>query len=403
MVDQGELIDQYRATLKVMKDKLFSLKEEKQRKVQVVIEKQKSSPEFLKLDQSLEILQEGITSLNLEIFKEKSQIRSLKSDSEYLEARARTSEKFKSLNQELLNLQSQNLDLKTEKTGTGDSKLVQLEQTNPKLYTLVKRMIAAEESAYLLKDEISYLEQERNKLRTEYHKYTHALGQEDKFKLKLREIDKEAERFNASFNYFKIKAKDLKEFIDMEKEKIARSGTRDLIERLEVLNKHKSESAGLVDKLVSDLEELENEIVAERNNEDKDPPGNLKYEIKALEHDITEYNKELKMKILEKKKLQNEFDAKLKTVANTRRSSTKTTREGFYKSKHVISKSSACLHSDEDKKRGLFTSMVSQKLQGTRPRELKHFLRNFGSQDQGITTKIVCLNRDEFLKRLKLK
>ena len=264
-------------------------------------------------------------------------------------------------------------------------------------------MIAAEESAYLLKDEINYLEQERNKARTEYHKYTHALGQDEKIKGRLREIDKETERFAASLNYFSLKAKDLQELVDVEKEKIARSGTRDLIGRLEVLHVKKSESAGLVDKIVNGLEELESEIVYERGNEDKDPPKNLKYEIRALERDITEYNKELKLKIIEKQKLQSEYDAKVKTVVSTRRSSTKSTREGFFKSKHVISKSSACLHTEDAKNRSLFTSLVAKNLQESKPRELKHFLRNFGSQGQGITTKLVCLNRDEFLKRLKLK
>jgi hypothetical protein len=268
---------------------------------------------------------------------------------------------------------------------------------------LVKRIIAAEESSYLIKEEMNYLEHERNKVRTEYHKYTHALGQEEKFKLRLREIDKEIERFNASSKYFKYKAKDLEELIDIEKEKVARSGTKDLIERLEILNKQKTESAGLVERLVNTLQDLDKEIAAERTNENKNPPGNLKQEIRSLEHDITEHNKELKLKLQEKKKIQNEYDTKLKTVLNTRRSSTKTTREGFYKSKHVISKSSTCLHSVEAKKPDTFPSQASHNQQSMKPREVKHFLRNFASQDNGITTKLVYLNRDEFLKRLKLK
>ena len=403
MVDQGELIDQYRATLQVMKDKLFALKEEKQRKLQTVLEKQKSSPEYQKLEQSLEILQEGIQSLNLEIFKEKSQIRRLRSESGLAEDKAKSCEEVQSLNQELESLLSKNKDLKTDKASpSGDSKLAQLEHSNPKLYILVKRIIAAEESSYLIKEEMNYLELERNKVRTEYHKYTHALGQEEKFKLKLREIDKEIERFNASFKYFKYKAKNLEELIDIEKEKAARSGTKDLVERLEILNKQKSESAGLVERLANTLQDLDKEIAAERSNENKIPPGNLKQEIRSLEHDITEHNKELKIKIQEKKKIQSEYDTKLKTVLNTRRSSTKTTREGFYKSKHVISKSSTCLHSVESKKPEGFSSMLNHNPQ-VKPREIKHFLRNFASQDNGITSKLVYLNRDEFLKRLKLK
>jgi hypothetical protein len=404
MVDQVELIDQYRATLQVMKDKQFALKEEKQRKMQEILEKQKTSQDFQKLEQSLEILQEGIQSLNLEIFKEKGRIRKLRSETDWVEDKQKSSEEFKSLAQELESLQSKNNDLKSLRNDSnGDSKLAQLEHNNPKLFILVKRMIAAEESSFLLKEEMNYLEQERNKVRAEYHKYTHCLGQEEKVKLKLRENEKEYERYQASCKYFKLKSKDLEELIEMEKEKVARSGTKDLMERLEILNKQKSESGQLVDKLSMILQNLEKEIVSEKTKENKEIPPNLKQEIRALEQDITQHNKDLKLKLLEKKKLQSEYESKMKTVINTRRSSTKNTREGFYKSKHVISKSSTCLNSAGLSKREALVGILAKNLAEVKHNEIGHYLRNFGSQDQGIASKLVCLNRDEFLKRLKLK
>ena len=71
MVDQNELIEQYRATLEVMREKLLALKEDKEKQNLEIKEKKQTSSEYQKLEQNLEILQEGIQSLSLEIFKEK--------------------------------------------------------------------------------------------------------------------------------------------------------------------------------------------------------------------------------------------------------------------------------------------------------------------------------------------
>lgn len=405
MVDQGELIDQYRATLQVMKDKLFTLKEEKQRKLQEIMKKQNSSSEFQKLGQTLEVLQESIQSLNLEIFKEKGTLRKTKAETDWHEDRVKTSEKFQSLTQELNSLNTKNQELKTEKiTSNGDSKLAQLEHSNPKLFILVKKMIAVEEANFLLKQEISYLEQERNKSRSDYHKITQSLGQEEKLRIKLRELEKDSERSLSNIKYYEHRYKDLESILEYEKEKIGLSGTRDLIDRLSILQEKKSESSQLISTLAETLETLENEIVAERNCENKEPPTNLKYEIKNLESEITEKAKELKQKVLEKKKLLAELDSKMKLNGNSRRSSTKNTRENFYKStKHTISKSSNSLISQEVVKRDALVGILGKNLVENKPKELKHFLRHVGSQDQGIATKLVQLNRGEFLKRLKLK
>ena len=82
MADQNELIEQYRTTLEVMKDKLYNLKEEKEKQNQELLEKKTTDAEYKKLEQSLELLQEGIQSINLEIFKEKGNLRKLKADNE---------------------------------------------------------------------------------------------------------------------------------------------------------------------------------------------------------------------------------------------------------------------------------------------------------------------------------
>lgn len=405
MVDQGELIDQYRATLEVMKDKLFTLKEEKQKKLQEIMKKQNSSSEFQKLGQSLEVLQESIQSLNLEIFKEKGNLRKMRTESDFHEDKVKNSEEFQSLMQELKALSEKNQELKSEKiVCNGESKLAQLETSNPKLFILVKRMIAVEEANFLLKQEISYLEQERNKSRSEYYKITQSLGQEEKLRIRLRELEKDIERCLSNIKYFELRYKDLESILESEKEKATLDGTRDLLARLSILQSKKQESSDLIQTLTDTLESLEKEIIIEKTCDNKEPPTNLKQEIKNLESEITEISKELNKKTQEKKKLLTEYDLKMKTIANSRRSSSKNTRENFYKStKHTISKSSNSLHTQEILKRDALVGILGRNIIENKPKELKHFLRHVGSEDQGITTKLVQLNRGEFLRKLKLK
>ena len=74
-----------------------------------------------------------------------------------------------------------------------ESKLARLGETNPKLFNLVKKIIFVEDINTNLKAELSFLEQERNKTRSEYYKITQSIAHEEKNKLKIRETEKEIE------------------------------------------------------------------------------------------------------------------------------------------------------------------------------------------------------------------
>ena len=265
MVDQNELIEQYRTTLEVMRDKLINLREEKEKQSQKFLEKKEVSPEFKKLEQNLEVLQEGIQSLNLEIFKEKGNLRKLKADNEWGEEKLQNSEEIQSLKKELEECQNKNNELKNEKKSVNsDSKLAQLEQLNPKLFSLVKKIIVVEETNALLKEELNFLEQERNKSRSEYHKITQCLGQEEKLKLKIRELEKEIERSEANIRFLDHRADDLFYDIDREKEIVQKCETRSYLDQCEELKQKKEETGKILDDLFDAIEKLEQEIETEK-------------------------------------------------------------------------------------------------------------------------------------------
>lgn len=405
MVDQNELIEQYRTTLEVMREKLVNLREEKEKRLQDINLKKSSSAEYQKLEQNLEILQESIQSLNLEIFKEKGTLRKLKAESEWGEDCFQNSEEIQFLSRELETLQFENKELKCEKpASTGESKLAQLEYSNPKLFTLVKKIISVEETNTLLKEELSFLEQERNKIRAEYHKITQYLGHEEKIKLKIREVEKEAERSAANKKYLEIRIKDLIFDLDRAKTIVKKSDSKQLMIRFDHLVEKKEESSRLVAELIETIEKIEAEIEMEKVTGNREKPTNLKLEVKNLENEITEKTKELKGKILEKKKLQDELDKVVKERNSYKKLIGAKTRDNSVKgnSKHLISKSTANLSTFDSSKREAIVGIIGKNVIDNNPRELKKVLRNVGSQEMGIATKLVQLNREEFLKNLKL-
>lgn len=405
MADQNELIEQYRTTLDVMREKLINLREEREKRSQEILIKKSSNPEFQKLEQNLEILQESVQSLNLEIFKEKGTLRKLKADSEWGDDKLQGSEEIQSLSKELESELAQNNELKSDRAPTsGESKLAQLEFSNPKLFALVKKIIAVEETNTLLKEELIFFEQERNKTRAEYYRITQCLGQEEKIKLKIREVEKETERSLANRKFLEIKVRDLIFDLDRLKDYVKKSDSKQLMLRFEHLLEKKEESGKLVDELCETIEKLEMEIDMEKVTGNREQPTNLKQEIRNLEFEITEKTKELKQKLLEKKKLQEEFEKKSKEKRNYKILTGVKSRENLSKGKsqHIISKSTSNLTSFDSSKREAIVGIIGKNVIDNNPRELKNVLKNFGSQGQGLATKLVQLNREEFLKHLKL-
>lgn len=354
MADQNELIDQYRTTLEVMKEKLANLREDKEKQLQDIIEKKAASPEFHKLEQNLDMLQEGIQSLNLEIFKEKGNLRKIKADSEWGEEKLLNSEEIQELKKELEDVIQKNKELKTDRSTTNtESKLNQMENSNPKLFSLVKKIIMVEESNFLLKEELAFLEQEKNKIRADYYNITQSLGQMEKLKIKMREAEKEIGKSEANTFYLENRLEDLSQDIEKERENVKKSEVRQLLDRLEDLKKHKEESGKKIAELFDQIEALDLEIESEKKSENKSPPINLKQEIKKLEGEITEKARELKQKHAEKKRLQVVLEQKLKEFAQNKkarlRSIIETQSTTF--NRHMLSKSTQNLTISQSTKR----------------------------------------------------
>jgi hypothetical protein len=405
MADQNELMEQYRTTLEVMKEKLSNLREEKQKQTQDILEKKKSNIEYQKLEQNLEILQEGVQSLSLEIFKEKGNLRKLKADNEWGEEKLQSSEELSHLKNEFEEIWEKNQELKSNRNeANSDSKLAQLEKSNPKLYSLVKKIIMFEENNFAYKEHLDYLDQEKNKIRAEYYKLTQTLGQEEKIKARIREIEKDTERSEINAGYLKKRIQDLTEDLEKEKEEARKCETKALLEKYEELKKNKQEVALNIGELQEKIKFLDAEIESEKKCEKKPLPTNLKQEIKLMENEITAKAKELKEKLLERKKLQLLHEQELKNPKPIKRLKAKNISEhiGGSPKKLNSTKSNSVFPIPEKGKRDIIIGILGKSIADGNTREIKNTLRNIGSQENCVATKLVHLNRDEFLKKLNL-
>ena len=227
------------------------------------------------------------------------------------------SQELSELNEELEELLNKNQVLRSNHNNSNtESKLAQLEETNPKLFALVKKIIVAEETNLLLVEELTFLEQEKNKTRADYYKITQFLGQEEKIKLKIREIEKEIERSEYNIQNLKNKVNDAVLNLEKEKETVNRSEIKELLRKNDDLKNVKQDINQKIHDLNENIYHLEAEIISEKKCENKSPPTNLKQEIKNLEAEITEKSKELKIKQAEKKKLFLQYEQKLKDKLN---------------------------------------------------------------------------------------
>ena len=311
------------------------------------------------------------------------------------------SQELSELNEELEELLNKNQVLRSNHNNSNtESKLAQLEETNPKLFALVKKIIVAEETNLLLVEELTFLEQEKNKTRADYYKITQFLGQEEKIKLKIREIEKEIERSEYNIQNLKNKVNDAVLNLEKEKETVNRSEIKELLRKNDDLKNVKQDINQKIHDLNENIYHLEAEIISEKKCENKSPPTNLKQEIKNLEAEITEKSKELKIKQAEKKKLFLQYEQKLKDTALIRRSRVKISKDSRTKSplKLALSKSTSNFNTE---KRDIIVDLVGKSIAEGNPSHMKHALRHIGSQGLGIASKLVQLNRDEFLKKIK--
>ena len=125
-------------------------------------------------------------------------------------------------------------------------------------------------------------------------------------------------------------------------------------------------------------------------------------EIKNLESEITEKTKEIKLKLLEKKKVVSLYEKMVSSSGINKKTVKKSTEiKNESPKKIVTSRSSTNFNAFDSGKRDLIVGLVGKSLAEGNPKDMKFALRTVGSQDQGITTKLVRLNREEFLKKLK--
>ena len=406
MNDHNELIEQYRTTLEVMKEKLNTLKEEKEKQNQEILEKKSKSPEFKELEGNLERYQEKIQSLNLEIFKEKGNLRKLKADNEWDENKLENSEEILALRSELEECIKENKTyISNQNNSNTESKLARLGETNPKLFNLVKKIIFVEDINTNLKAELSFLEQERNKTRSEYYKITQSIAHEEKNKLKIRETEKEIEWSEYNCRYLKEKLLEVEIEFKREKNIVDRHEVKELLEKQEELKEIKGEFEGKINKMNERIKKLDTEIDLQKKSKKKVPLTNLKQEIKNLETEITEKTKEIRFKLIERKKLHLQREQKFKElVAHRGENKIKYSRDKELKSPNKVhlSKSLSHLSTPESSRRDILVNLVGRSIAKRNSSSMKYALKHFGSQDQGLTTKLVQLNRDEFLRKINI-
>ena len=259
-----------------------------------------------------------------------------------------------------------------------------------------------EETNFFLKEEVNFLEQEKNKIRGEYYKITQCLGQEEKIKLKIRENEKEIERSEHSAGYYKQIINELEVQLRKEKDALKNPEILNLQQKLEEAKENKNKAIQKVFDITEAISSIEAEIESERKCENKVIPTNLKQEIKNLESEITEKTKEIKLKLLEKKKVVSLYEKMVSSSGINKKTVKKSTEiKNESPKKIVTSRSSTNFNAFDSGKRDLIVGLVGKSLAEGNPKDMKFALRTVGSQDQGITTKLVRLNREEFLKKLK--
>ena len=177
------------------------------------------------------------------------------------------------------------------------------------------------------------------------------------------------------------------------------------MEKQEELKEIKGEFEGKINKMNERIKKLDTEIDLQKKSKKKVPLTNLKQEIKNLETEITEKTKEIRFKLIERKKLHLQREQKFKElVAHRGENKIKYSRDKELKSPNKVhlSKSLSHLSTPESSRRDILVNLVGRSIAKRNSSSMKYALKHFGSQDQGLTTKLVQLNRDEFLRKINI-
>ncbi|OMJ68936.1 hypothetical protein SteCoe_33467 [Stentor coeruleus] len=361
------------------------------------------------LKEVIEALNQEIENIHGEISDQTSSLLDLNVDEEWIRLKFPQSQKIVSLQQDI-HKATQSLYKAREKKMHEETMLKEVEKLkniNPKLYTLVKKMIQAEKTNLQLKNSIINSEEDRKNMRIEYAKITTALGLEDKIKRRIKEVEEEVhakeiviENLSKNLNEVRRKTEDTMNSIE-------NSDVKDILKKSNEVKAVRAYYAEQMEKLRKENVDILKEIEVTEKNPKKIPPAvanqNLRSEVKNLEVQITERSKEIKEK--EREKFQANFHleeaqkvmAEIKTKVDelTAKPKPKVQPKQEVKEKKVVVNPAQAMRKIEAKRDSVL-ELLGKGINDDTGKEMMKVLKTVGKPGQGLASKVLELNRSQF-------
>jgi len=420
-MDQNELLAQYKSTLEAMQQQVYILKTRLENAMEP--QPQEDAYQAQQKDKQVSECQEEITRLNSEILEEKDTHRKLQVELDCLKHRqteeAPETQELKQRYQELL---QENQDLREHYEalvrGKQEMSLEALKEQNPKLYFLKKKVIQVKSQNKHLKNTLEGIENTRNELRKEYANITNSLSHEDKIKSRIKELEsiipskeKEIESLKEQLNRSKTK-------LAKKHDETGKTKVQELIDFCQTLQQERDSELQEQEQLQQELDSIIEEISSKENCPNQLTPAEANQQMRAqlrkLEVEASQKSRLLKEKEREKLQLQlrlQEASKKFQHFLGKEAPTWEKPLQPHEQARSVVSRSSKAFTNrtrnrpkkteNPQVKKGQLIEMLSKAPGHGFSRDWVKALESVGSPNQGIASKLVQLNRGEFLSKSK--
>mmetsp|Transcript_32492 Transcript_32492/g.32220 ORF Transcript_32492/g.32220 Transcript_32492/m.32220 type:complete len:309 (-) Transcript_32492:3-929(-) len=288
--------------------------------------------------------------------------------------------------------------------------LEQMRNKNPKLFFLMSKTMQAEENNQNLKIATEELTRSRNDIRMEYYDVTSKLTFEDQLKSGQRKMEQDIENYEkknkdleAKLNQRKFQLKDFERLKD-------RPHVKKYLRRFQTLEKEHQYFQEKIRGIYDDLDECELKMLEKTKGLTKmtetETCRRLREEIKSIETQIINMTKEDKEKEKQLKELKFNYEEIGKQVTVFSRCVTPMSLSQQEQKPTVAQEKESGSPNkkkkmSEEQKRQKLVILLEKELKEGQPAKVLKELKNIGKPNQGIATKIVEINRGEFLMRYK--
>ena len=313
--------------------------------------------------------------------------------------------------------------------------LEQLKDTNPKLYTHVKRALKAEKLNIDQKQEYLKLKQEKKDLTLDYYKITQAFAGEERLKQKNKELESILEEKSKILNELTKELSGIQETIQLTKQNIQNIEVKKLLLEYNEVKSMKERFLERKSQLTQEILSVEDAIEKSTKRPGKITPTvanqNLRKEIHILEAQIMEASKEIKEKekehlqaqynYEEAKKLLKELQTPIISPILTGRNSVK--RISFSKDTPALSENRSPVIKERNgsptspnksgfvvletptspDKRSSILNIVGKGMHETLTEQLAKALKGVGKPGQGMASKLLTVNRGEIIGKTHSK